>query len=175
MELTADRARTHEAPSIHFAHAAGHPAQYGVGRLMNRAQRGQIKVLMVDDNEDAVNALNQIMMFYGFQTLVAYSGREALHLMDTARPDVAILDLGMPEISGFDIAQRCRETRTHDDLLLIALTAWGDTVATELTTAAGFDFHVVKPADPAALSALIEEEAFRRKVATSIPLKNGPA
>lgn len=167
MELAPDRARTHEAPSFHFAHAAGHPAQYGDGRLMNRAQRGQIKVLMVDDNEDAVNSLSQIMMFYGYQTLVAFSGREALRVMDSARPDVAILDLAMPEISGFDLAQRFRETRTRDDLLLIALTAWGDTVATELTIAAGFDFHVVKPADPAALSALIDEEAFRRKVGRS--------
>ena len=133
----------------------------------DRAQRGQIKVLMVDDNVDAVNALDQVMRFYGYETVVAYSGRDALRLMDSARPDVVILDLAMPEISGFDLAQRFRETRSADDLLLIALTAWGDTVATELTEAAGFDFHVVKPGDPAALSALIEEEAFRRRVGRS--------
>jgi DNA-binding response OmpR family regulator len=134
----------------------------------DRAQRGQIKVLMVDDNEDAVNALDQVMRFYGYQTVVAYTGRDALRLMDSARPDVAILDLAMPEISGFDLAQRFRETRTPDDLLLIALTAWGDTVASDLTSAAGFDFHFVKPGDPAALSALIEEEDFRRRVGRSI-------
>lgn len=135
---------------------------------MIRTQRGQTKVLLVDDNRDAVNALDEIMRFYGYQTRVAYSGREALRLMDSEKPDVAILDLAMPEISGFDLAQRFRETRPPNDLLLIALTAWGDTVAVELTTAAGFDFHVVKPADPAALSALIEEEAFRRSVARSL-------
>ncbi|MBT9463012.1 response regulator [Hydrogenophaga sp.] len=166
MELL--RARTDERPSIDFLYADSQSKQLGRGWHMSRAERGQIKVFIVDDNEDAANLLGEAMEYYGYQTLVAFDGAEALDAIGMAKPDVAVLDLGMPGMSGVELAQRLRETRASGDLLLIALTGWGQQEAGEASKSAGFDFHFVKPADPGTLSALIDEEAFRRRVAGRI-------
>ncbi len=132
---------------------------------MSRAERGRIQVLVVDDNEDAANMLAMAMQFYGYQTVVAFSGAEALGAVRDAMPQVAILDLGMPVMSGMELARHLRLKASGSDLLLIALTGWGQEQAGEAAKAAGFDCHFVKPADPAALSAAIEEETFRQRVA----------
>ncbi|WP_439520070.1 response regulator [Hydrogenophaga sp.] len=132
---------------------------------MSSTERGRTKVLIVDDNEDAANMLAGAMQFYGYQTVVAFSGAGALKAIGGKLPQVAILDLGMPDMSGLELAQRLRAMPASDDLLLIALTGWGQQEAGEAARIAGFDSHFVKPADPGSLSALIDEEAFRRRVA----------
>ncbi len=134
---------------------------------MSRVERGRIQVLIVDDNEDAANMLAVAMEFYGYQTVVAFSGADALHAVQESMPHVAILDLGMPVMSGMELARRLRQMRASGELLLMALTGWGQHEAGKASRAAGFDCHFVKPADPAALSTAIEEEAFRRRVAAS--------
>lgn len=164
MEL--NRARTDERPSIDLLYADSQHEQLGRGwKNMNRAERGRTKVLIVDDNEDAANMLAGAMQFYGYQTVVAFSGAGALKAIGNTPPQVAILDLGMPGMSGVELAERLRKTRGSDELLLIALTGWGQQEAGEASRSAGFDTHFVKPADPGSLSALIDEEAFRRRVA----------
>ncbi len=163
MEL--NRARTDERPSIDLLYADRQDKQLGMGWNMSNGERGRIKVLIVDDNEDAANMLAGAMQFYGYRTVVAFSGAAALEAIGGSPLQVAILDLGMPGMSGVELAQRLRETRASGDLLLIALTGWGEHEAGEASKSAGFDGYFVKPADPATLSALIDEEAFRRRVA----------
>lgn len=133
---------------------------------MNKTQRAAIKVLIIDDNKDAVDLLNDVLQFYGYATLVAYSGQEALALVERKRPDVAILDLGMPDMTGMQLARRLKAVQAYESMLLVALTGWHERDVRESALKAGFDFHFVKPADPAAISALIDEEAFRRSVSS---------
>lgn len=166
MELK--RARTDERPSIDLLYADRQDKVLGRGWSMSSAERGRIKVLIVDDHEDAANLLAGAMQFYGYQTVVAFSGAAALKAIGSKPPQVAILDLGMPDMSGLELARRLRKTRGSDELLLIALTGWGQQEAGEASRSAGFDSHFVKPADPGSLSALIDEEAFRRRVAGNV-------
>ncbi len=154
-----------ERPSIDFLHADAQAKQLGRAGHMSRGDRGHMKVFIVDDNEDSANLLAEAMQFYGYQTAVSLDSADALNAMSSVKPDVGILDLGMPGMSGVELAQRLRKTRASGDLLLIALTGWGQQEAGEAATAAGFDFYFVKPADPGTLSALIDEEAFRQRVA----------
>lgn len=163
MEL--NRTRTDERPSIDLLYADSEPGQLVKGWHVSSAEKSRIQVLIVDDNEDAANMLAGAMQFYGYQTVVAFSGEGALKAIGSAPPQVAILDLGMPGMSGVELARHLRKTHGSDDLLLIALTGWGQQEAGEASRSAGFDSYFVKPADPGTLSALIEEEAFRRRVA----------
>lgn len=165
LEAKLVRAPTDERPSVNFLYADGESRQLGRGWHMRGAESSQIKVYIVDDNKDAANLLGQAMAFYGYQTVVAFSSDGALQAIRREKPDVAILDLGMPGMSGVELARRLRETHATGDLLLIALTGWGQQEAGEAAMTAGFDFYFVKPADPGNLSALIHEEAFRRRMA----------
>lgn len=165
LELKSKWTRHDERPSVDFFHAAGQTEQLGRGWPMSRKDKGQIKVFIVDDNEDAAKLLEEAMQFYGYQTEVSFGGAEALEAIHRTVPQVVILDLQMPELSGIGMARRLRATRPSEELLLIALTGWTDQEAGEASKAAGFDHHFVKPTDPGTLSALIEEEAFRRRVA----------
>lgn len=133
---------------------------------MNKAQRAAIKVLIVDDNKDAADLLSDVLQFYGYTTLIAYSGREALEVIERMKPGVGILDLGMPDMTGLQLVRRLKAAQGNEHMLLIALTGWHQREVRASTLKAGFDFHFVKPADPAAISALIDEELFRRAVGT---------
>lgn len=134
----------------------------------SKSLRRDVKIVIVDDNRDAAHLLDEVMQFYGYMTAVAHSGQEALALIDRERPYVAIVDLGMPGMTGIQVAQRLRQGGTSsNELVLIALTGWGDADVRARASAAGFDFHFLKPADPAALSAVIDEEVFRKRVAAS--------
>jgi CheY-like chemotaxis protein len=78
---------------------------------------------------------------------VANSGRAALESLETFRPDSVLLDIGMPEMDGYEVSRRIRATRDHADILLIALTGWGQEHDHRRSRAAGFDHHLVKPPD----------------------------
>ncbi|MES2625388.1 MAG: ATP-binding protein [Pseudomonadota bacterium] len=104
------------------------------------------RVLIVDDNEDAASSLEMLVTMLGAEVRVAHDGVSALALMSSFRPEIALLDLGMPVMTGFDIAARARQLSGMEKLKLIALTGWGQPEDRERTRAAGFDHHLVKPA-----------------------------
>lgn len=159
---------TEEHPSVDFLHAReqGKPARSAWST--SKSLRGDVRIVIVDDNADAATLLNEVMQFYGYKTAVAHSGQDALALIARERPYVAIVDLGMPGMSGIQVAQSLRRGGTSSDqLVLIALTGWGDADIRARASAAGFDFHFLKPADPSALSAVIDEEAFRKRVSAA--------
>lgn len=113
------------------------------------------RVLVVDDNRDAADSLAQLLGALGAQAFVAYDAFEAIDVARRVRPDVAVLDIGMPVMDGCELAQRLRADRRLAGLRLVALSGWGQTGDRERVRAAGFDHHLLKPADPARLVGLI--------------------
>ena len=112
-------------------------------------------VLVVDDNRDAADTLGALLGEMGAATRVAYSGEAALQLARAASPQLAILDLGMPGMDGYELARRLRQNPGGDAIQLIAMTGWGQPADRERVRAAGFNHHLLKPMDLAELVALL--------------------
>ncbi|HZZ93923.1 MAG TPA: response regulator [Usitatibacter sp.] len=122
-------------------------------------QQRECRIVVVDDNQDAADMLADLLGAHGFSVRTAYSGTEALRLIDEYHPSIGILDIGLPDILGYDIAVEARR-QLEDDVMLVAVTGWGAEKDVERAFDAGFDFHVTKPADPEDLIALIEERCW---------------
>lgn len=105
------------------------------------------KILVVDDNVDAADTTAFLLQAYGFDVEVAYGGHEALAAARAFHPYVIFLDIGMPRMDGYEVARALRAAIDCCETRLIALTAWGDTESRMKVNAAGFDLHLVKPAD----------------------------
>jgi signal transduction histidine kinase len=113
-----------------------------------------LRVLVVDDNRDAADTLSRLLDQAGATVRVAYNGPDALGLVERFEPDVLVLDLGMPGMSGLDVARQVRK-RPGTPPVLVALTGWGQSADRELTRFAGFRHHLTKPIDFAELHALL--------------------
>ncbi len=113
------------------------------------------RILVVDDNRDSADSLQTLLKFLGADVDVAYGGAEALAAIEKFHPAVVLLDLGMPEIDGYEVAKRVRQRTEFDDVTLIALTGWGQEEDRRRAQNAGFDHHLVKPADIASLQTLL--------------------
>ena len=113
------------------------------------------RVLVVDDNRDAADTLSALLRADGHAVEVLYDGREALHLGATFQPELVLLDLHMPEISGFQLAPRIRREAWGRATALVALTGWGQAQDRRATAEAGFDLHLVKPVTPQTLSVVL--------------------
>ena len=110
---------------------------------------------IADDNLDGAESLAMLLANAGHAVAVANSGADALRLADHARPDVAILDIGMPGMNGYEVAKRIRSQAWGEDITLIALTGWGQDDDKRRSQHAGFDHHLTKPVDPEVLVDLI--------------------
>jgi signal transduction histidine kinase/ActR/RegA family two-component response regulator len=120
------------------------------------------RVLVVDDNADAAQTLAMLIQALGVNDVhVALSGEEALPLAERLKPDTVFLDLKMPEMDGYEVAQRLRREPWGEDAWLVALTGWGLDEHKRRTKNAGFDQHLTKPADRAALEAILSRPAGR--------------
>jgi signal transduction histidine kinase/ActR/RegA family two-component response regulator len=113
------------------------------------------KVLVIDDNRDSADALTLVLQEDGHQVTVGYSGSEAMELAGRVHPDAVFLDIGMPDISGYDVARRLRREPWGRGILLVAMTGWGQPKDKELAQSAGFDRHFTKPIDPTELQTLL--------------------
>jgi PAS domain S-box-containing protein len=116
---------------------------------------GRRRVLVVDDNRDAANSLALLLDHMGHETRVAHDGAEALEMAATYRPDIVLLDIGMPRMNGFDAARALRREPWGRDMTLIALTGWGQEHDRRSSQEAGFDHHLVKPVEPGSLLRLL--------------------
>lgn len=132
------------------------PAQEPAAIPMNHHSKN-IRVLVVDDNVDSADSLSQCLRMLGYQTLTAHDGVEAVRSADAYNPDVALLDIGLPQMSGYEAARRIRAQQRRDRLLLIALSGWGQEEDRRKSKAAGFDHHFVKPVDIDALTNLLAQ------------------
>jgi len=113
------------------------------------------RVLVVDDNADAAEGVALVLQFLGVLTHVVNDGAAALAALDSFRPHLVLLDLGMPGLDGYDVARWIRQRASHAGTRIVALTGWGDAAERARTVEAGFDAHLVKPVDIAALQALL--------------------
>jgi two-component system, chemotaxis family, CheB/CheR fusion protein len=120
------------------------------------------RVLVVDDNADAAQTLAMLLQALGANDVhVALSGEEALPLAERVRPDTVFLDLKMADMDGYEVAQRLRQEPWGEEAWLVALTGWGLEEHKRRTKDAGFDQHLTKPADRAALEAILSRPAGR--------------
>ena len=125
------------------------------------AQR-PLQVLVVDDNRDAADSLQSLFQLEGYAASVAYGGAQALAAVDKTWPQLVVMDLGMPDMDGYEAARQIRQRAHGRAVLLIALTGWGQGEARSRTEQAGFDHHLTKPVDFAAITALLEQHLARR-------------
>jgi signal transduction histidine kinase/CheY-like chemotaxis protein len=114
------------------------------------------RILVADDNRDSAAGLSLLLTRLGCETRSADDGLHALQVATEFRPDVALLDIGMPKLDGCEVAKRIRAHSWGYNVVLVAVTGWGDAEHRQRTAAAGFDHHLVKPVDPNALLPLIE-------------------
>jgi signal transduction histidine kinase/CheY-like chemotaxis protein len=113
------------------------------------------RLLVVDDNQDAADSLAVLLRLQGHEVRVAYSGMAALEMTKTYSPDVVFLDIGMPGMDGYEVARRLRQQPGLGNVVLAALTGWGQQEDRRRTAEAGFDHHLVKPPEPEALERLL--------------------
>ena len=113
------------------------------------------RVLVVDDNRDAAESLGMLLEMEHCEVSVAFDGKQALEALDTFKPDIALLDIGMPGMDGYELARRIRATPRGSKLVLVALTGWGQADDKKRAADAGFDQHLTKPVDPDQLTQVI--------------------
>jgi PAS domain S-box-containing protein len=113
------------------------------------------RVLVADDNRDGAEIMSLLLQQYGYEVNVAHSGTEALTVAAQSTPEIAILDIGMPGMTGYEVARRIRAEAWGQRMMLIALTGWGQEEDKKKAFEAGFDHHLIKPIDPDALEALM--------------------
>jgi CheY-like chemotaxis protein len=138
------------------------PALFGPGRGQpHGAEDGDARrcspyrILVVDDNRDGADTLAMMLKLMGHETRTAHDGLEAVAAAEAFRPDVVLLDIGLPRLNGYDVARRIRGQRWGEGMVLIAQTGWGQEEDKRRSKEAGFNFHMVKPLDPAALEKLL--------------------
>ncbi|GAB2503797.1 ATP-binding protein [Lysobacter humi (ex Lee et al. 2017)] len=140
-----------ELPLVPAMASGPAPADATAERPAGRAQR----VLVVDDNEDAAQTLATLLGFDGHAVRCAGDGPAALAHLDGFEPDIAFLDIGLPGMSGYELAARLRARPGGAGMRLVALTGWGREEDRDRARDAGFDHHLTKPVDPQALLALL--------------------
>jgi signal transduction histidine kinase len=122
---------------------------------MNGSKAGH-RILLADDNRDALDSLATLLQCDGHEVHTAGDGAEALEVAAQCRPDVVLLDIGMPKLDGYEVARRIRAEPWGKSAVLIALTGWGQDEDRRRSREVGFDSHLVKPLDPDALSTLLQ-------------------
>jgi DNA-binding response OmpR family regulator len=116
------------------------------------------RVLVVDDNEDAADSLAMLLMVRGDEVRIAYDGEQAVAAQLDFNPEVVLLDIGLPKLSGYDVARAIRSVRGRD-VLIIAITGWGQEDDRQRARDAGFDHHFTKPVDFEVLLGILDKES----------------
>lgn len=127
------------------------------GERVQSAISSGYRLLVVDDNKDAATALATLLRLQGHQVRVVHDGASALEAVLAFRPALVLLDIGMPGMDGYEVARRIRKTPGIENVLLAALTGWGQEEDRRRTAAAGFDHHLVKPLQSEALEGLLAD------------------
>ncbi len=147
------RARLHEG-ALEVSRCASTTAQ-----LLLRGSL--LRVLVADDDRDTIDSLSLLVKRWGHDVWEAHDGAEALRLAFAFQPDVVLLDLAMPGVTGYDVARRLRELRRFEDTLLVAITGYADEAHRLMAQASGFDQFLEKPAEPSAVEELLGLERDR--------------
>jgi CheY-like chemotaxis protein len=115
------------------------------------------RILVVDDNHDSALSLAMMLSIMGHETRTAHDGESAVVTAESFLPDVVLLDIGLPKLNGYEVAQRIRESDWGQSMFLIAVTGWGQEEDRQRSSEVGLNVHMVKPVEPAALERLLSE------------------
>jgi PAS domain S-box-containing protein len=113
------------------------------------------RILVVDDNEDSADSLGMLLRLKGNEIRTAHDGLEAVRVAETFHPELVLLDIGLPKLNGYDVARRIRQQPWGGDVILVALTGWGQDEDRRRSKEAGFNFHIVKPVELSELETLL--------------------
>jgi CheY-like chemotaxis protein len=119
------------------------------------ARNPPLRILVVDDNRDAAILMGRLLGILGNDVRVVHDGFAALEAAEQFRPEAVLLDIGLPQMDGYETARLMREMPICKDITIIAVTGWGQEEDREKSRLAGFNHHVVKPADSSTLTALL--------------------
>jgi signal transduction histidine kinase len=134
--------------------------------MADGAARSGHRILLADDNQDALESLAALLQCDGHEVHTAGDGAQALEVAAQCRPHVVLLDIGMPKLDGYEVARRIRAEPWGKAAVLIALTGWGQDEDRRRSREVGFDSHLVKPLDPEALSAMLSHLPTQSKTAS---------
>ena len=115
------------------------------------------RILVVDDNHDSALSLAMMLSIMGHETRTAHDGESAVETAESFLPEVVLLDIGLPKLNGYEVAQRIREHAWGQSMFLIAVTGWGQEEDRQRSSEVGLNVHMVKPVEPAALERLFAE------------------
>jgi len=115
------------------------------------------RILVVDDNHDSALSLAMMLSIMGHETRTAHDGESAVATAESFLPEVVLLDIGLPKLNGYEVAQRIRESAWGASMFLIAVTGWGQEEDRQRSSEVGLNVHMVKPVEPAALERLLAE------------------
>ncbi|MEO7152567.1 MAG: response regulator [Burkholderiaceae bacterium] len=146
------------------------PAEPALPEPLATGNASGSRILVVDDNRDAARSVATFFEILGHEVATAADGLQAIEVANSFGPEVVVLDIGLPLLDGYQVAQRLRQSPRTRDALLIALTGYGQAEDRERAAQAGFDRHFVKPADPAALLACID--AWTAQASETEPLQS---
>jgi CheY-like chemotaxis protein len=135
----------------------------------------RLRLLVVDDNKDSVDSLSTLLRLMGNDVYQAYDGVEAVDAVHSFRPDIVLLDVGLPRRNGYEAARLIRSESWGQEVVLIALTGWGQEQDRKRSREAGFDHHLVKPVDPKALMKLVADISTGNKRLPDHPIEISPA
>jgi PAS domain S-box-containing protein len=139
-----------------------------------RADRQPCRILVVDDNHDAAEMLCESLDLMGYTARVAHDGPEALQVALQFKPDIALLDIGLPVMDGYEVARRLHEHESLRDLRLVAITGYGQDSDRDRSRAAGFNAHLVKPVDLDRFEAMIKQLAAGIELRRNAESPTGP-
>ena len=143
-------------PRIPMPQAVQSPLPAGHHNISSR------RVLIIEDNRDAREMFRIMLELSGHEVLEAEEGVSGLEMLKTARPDVAVIDVGLPGLNGYEVARRFREETDSAGVMLVALTGYGTPEAKERSRKAGFDHHLIKPVNGETLEEIMQEASPRR-------------
>jgi signal transduction histidine kinase/DNA-binding response OmpR family regulator len=156
---------------------AGAAAEANVASADDEASPAGLRVLVVDDNRDVADSTASIMRMNGCDVHVVYDGRAAIESVQRLRPDAVLLDIGLPAIDGYLVAEHIRAQPENGRTMIVAVSGYGQEQDRLRSKSVGFDYHVVKPIDPAVLagivgSLLVSRDATRTGVPAPVPLSD---
>ena len=115
------------------------------------------RILVVDDNHDSALSLAMMLSIMGHETRTAHDGESAVQTAESFLPEVMLLDIGLPKLNGYEVAQRIRQQPWGTSMYLIAVTGWGQDEDRQRSSEVGLNVHMVKPVEPAALEKLLSD------------------
>jgi PAS domain S-box-containing protein len=147
-------------PLVADAEPGGGEPEAGPGIFAHKVHR---RVLVVDDNVDSADTTAELLTVVGCDVRTVYDGDAAYREAEAFRPDLLLLDLGMPRVSGYDVCRRIRGESWGTGMVIVAVTGWGQETDRRRSADAGFDVHLVKPVDPDALTDLVRHLPSRER------------